>query len=1436
MAPIQLDETDPNLIAIWRLDETGVTDNAADSVNAWTGVNTHSVGHEPAVATGKFGKARTIGDSGGWTQKWLVSEVASQPRPSSFTIVCWYRPENTGNIAILSKLTGAGLSAEAKSGSSIKPSFAISFTGDGGGLTSMAVDVALTVGRWHHLAFVFTFNVDGKIYVDGVLAKSGLKAGSIDYTHGAAGDWQIGPGTLGGTESGTIDELGFYNVAKPAAFIRSIALGAPTTLSAALQSADGPHRRLFLKIDGLKDVLWQEGALIPNDADGTPVEGEGPPGPHPVSEDSIALWRLDEYASTADAVDDTGNGHTGAQTGAPPTATGNFLNWARSFATGDYFTVTTAAALRPERFTLATWIYPLNTAQLAQACLFRVPAAAGDSIRVDTDTTDNKFGCSILYDDLSSGTVTPANALSANAWHHVAVTWDGTTITLYHDGVAVDTDTAGSGLLIEYATPGDINIGNDDSDAAADFFDGRIDDMAYYNSAKSAEWVRRAYNGGVDYNQPGVQALLRPDAEISEALSIQEMDSLPSNMTMELINYTDPLDPNSHPLAKLFAPGRWESDAEKNAWVKRSASAETQIEANDNVLYTNPNTQGVWDSAGEGHFGNETFSYTGITADQTAFITGEKVDRFDGVTRGIYPCVGTATEFTRAVKLSTNDGGAGGMGDNIGVSTVPYSWIGRRCALYMTAWDSAERKWYPEADAELRWCGTISEEIAFDPGRGVWQLSAEHISALTDQALGQTFFAETYVTDFNLEGPAGLRFVVYEYDFDHATDYQRATADITLTAGKYGGASLIGKLIEDALNTPGNWTGSHGSGDWSVRINPAMPDRGWQVLWKGAGGLTFHFQTFVTQDAAIITGPQYHNSAFLALGFDSFGHFNDRASTSTTHAFELRDDEDEGASSHFADARPYDAFHPLHSMTNGLTIYLYEADARLKADQGGYATGRAYVAIGEDGEDSTYFAITAIKPSSDPDECTLSVDQPWQPNQPLVIGQRRGDQPVRAQQVMVLEYPFAGDPSTYSATTVGPYKALLFSLLSTGTTDYNNSTYDKSPLGIAVGMQDDLVDIPSFDDADAIAIGASSVLAERTFTVINEPTTWRELWKAEAKLFGIALVWDRGKIRAKSILNPAIDATTATLNDSSTAKEIEHPRMSMSTSHIVNQWEVELFDRSTRKWQKPITINDVASVFGVGNVIKTIKIKNSGIFVPAGNDTPQAELLKLFLRGRGLLRFPWQQVTVSLSADQMLKVNIADIVTFVSTNHPDPYGDGTMNTTALALVTNVRWNYASDDGSATLLLFAFPASIRPWAAAAVFDATATNAGWDATEHEITTLAQSFGTGSDSDDAARFASGDKVVIMERCPDDPFNPTTGWPTTAWNATVASAYETDGAGILTVDAITLTGFDNTREYFVTHDVHGTALTSQTDTNTYQASTVTGKLPSNTKPNRYG
>jgi hypothetical protein len=208
-------------------------------------------------------------------------------------------------------------------------------------------------------------------------------------------------------------------------------------------------------------------------------------------------WKLDD-GSGSNAVDSSGNGTTGSLTNNPAWATGK-RGGALTFTSGsstyvgvgnnthtNLTTVGTVAAWVKAGASQSTWVGIVCNDNLDNDtdgyCLFM----RGDS---------GHFGLHVApaagpYCELQS----TASYLD-DAWHHVAITWDASTATIYVDGAAVNSLASACA-----AVSGAFSLKIGASGNLAQYFTGSVDDVRIYNRALSAAEVQGLYVGGVPRN------------------------------------------------------------------------------------------------------------------------------------------------------------------------------------------------------------------------------------------------------------------------------------------------------------------------------------------------------------------------------------------------------------------------------------------------------------------------------------------------------------------------------------------------------------------------------------------------------------------------------------------------------------------------------------------------------------------------------------------------------------------------------------------------------------------------------------------------------------------------------------------------------------------------------------------------------------------------
>ena len=206
-----------------------------------------------------------------------------------------------------------------------------------------------------------------------------------------------------------------------------------------------------------------------------------------VSSGLLAWWRLDEGSGTT-AADSSQNGHTGTLTNGPVRVSGP---QAVSFdGVDDYVGASdTGFPSGSAPRTITAWI---NTAESSERYFFHYGSDASGATYSLGVYSGNAFFTQ--WGQAVFGNV----AVNDSKWHHVAVADDGSTQTLYVDGVA---DSSGS-LSIDTVLNGSATIGGWPSHGDSLSFPGSVYDVRVYDRVLSVNEIVQLYehryslNGG----------------------------------------------------------------------------------------------------------------------------------------------------------------------------------------------------------------------------------------------------------------------------------------------------------------------------------------------------------------------------------------------------------------------------------------------------------------------------------------------------------------------------------------------------------------------------------------------------------------------------------------------------------------------------------------------------------------------------------------------------------------------------------------------------------------------------------------------------------------------------------------------------------------------------------------------------------------------------
>jgi RHS repeat-associated protein len=187
-------------------------------------------------------------------------------------------------------------------------------------------------------------------------------------------------------------------------------------------------------------------------------------------------WKMNEGSGTSVA-DSSGNGNTATLSNGPTWSSGIASNAVVLDGSNDYLSVGDKATLEGNAtWTFAAWINPDTFNSGRDTWLFYkqnvlqwgLLSGASRQISVNIGGGGNNS---------LQGAVTNSTQLSSNAWTHVAVTYTNAQVKFYVNGALVDT-------ISKTYTMGSNNKAFTVS-TATESFDGKLDDMRYYNRALS---------------------------------------------------------------------------------------------------------------------------------------------------------------------------------------------------------------------------------------------------------------------------------------------------------------------------------------------------------------------------------------------------------------------------------------------------------------------------------------------------------------------------------------------------------------------------------------------------------------------------------------------------------------------------------------------------------------------------------------------------------------------------------------------------------------------------------------------------------------------------------------------------------------------------------------------------------------------------------------
>ena len=217
----------------------------------------------------------------------------------------------------------------------------------------------------------------------------------------------------------------------------------------------------------------------------------------------VMYFPLDEASGTTDH-DLSGNLNSGTETfdstGSLPIHTLQHcqFGYCRNFVITSlgFVTVANSASLQTTAFTFCTWSYHVGAGAVGSNGIVEgLGGQATQEIVWGTYT-----GHIVVYDHLDLNSLSSASTVSEFANHFICVTYDGTTTTIYVDGVSAASSIALT--FISGASPLIIGKGS----LSPFYFSGTLDDIRLYNVALTVVQIDQLYSYSQVYNTPTIQS------------------------------------------------------------------------------------------------------------------------------------------------------------------------------------------------------------------------------------------------------------------------------------------------------------------------------------------------------------------------------------------------------------------------------------------------------------------------------------------------------------------------------------------------------------------------------------------------------------------------------------------------------------------------------------------------------------------------------------------------------------------------------------------------------------------------------------------------------------------------------------------------------------------------------------------------------------------
>ena len=158
-----------------------------------------------------------------------------------------------------------------------------------------------------------------------------------------------------------------------------------------------------------------------------------------------------------------------------------------------------APSLHQQQFTMDAWVFPRGVGDVVDglgAVIFTKDTGnapgANVSYGIFGPGTTGKFTTITFFTDLTSAVATSTHSFAFNQWYHVAGVWDGSTLSLYIDGV-LEASVSAAAKTVVYTSD---NAGIGRHSHVGRRYDGLIDEVEFFRRSLSQTEVQSIVAAG----------------------------------------------------------------------------------------------------------------------------------------------------------------------------------------------------------------------------------------------------------------------------------------------------------------------------------------------------------------------------------------------------------------------------------------------------------------------------------------------------------------------------------------------------------------------------------------------------------------------------------------------------------------------------------------------------------------------------------------------------------------------------------------------------------------------------------------------------------------------------------------------------------------------------------------------------------------------------